>query len=73
MTRRLPAAPAPGPLEGYSAQFDDLFDTLAGRQSRMNAYCNWAGHNGQSDTPGSSKTPSTSAIPGRSRTRWYVC
>jgi hypothetical protein len=40
MTRRLPADPAPGPLEGYSAQFDDLFDTLAGRQSRMNAYCN---------------------------------
>src|SRR5829696_8842917 len=33
MTRRLPADPAPGPLEGYSAQFDDLFDTLARRQA----------------------------------------
>jgi hypothetical protein len=29
MTRRLPADPAPGPLEGYSARFD----TLAGRQA----------------------------------------
>ena len=33
MTRRLPGDPAPGPLEGYSARFDDLFDTLAGRQA----------------------------------------
>jgi SRSO17 transposase len=33
MTRRLPADPAPGPLEGYSARFDDLFETLAGRQA----------------------------------------
>ena len=34
MTRRQPADPAPaGPLEGYSARFDDLFDTLAGRQA----------------------------------------
>jgi hypothetical protein len=33
MTGRLPADPAPGPLEGYSARFDDLFDTLAGRQA----------------------------------------
>jgi hypothetical protein len=31
MTRRLPADPAPGPLEVYSARFDDLFETLAGR------------------------------------------
>src|SRR5215217_770181 len=33
MTRRQPADPAPGPLEGYSARFDDLLDTLAGRQA----------------------------------------
>lgn len=33
MTKRLPADPAPGPLEGYTARFDDLFDTLAGRQA----------------------------------------
>lgn len=33
MTRRLPADPAPGPLEAYSARFDDLFDTLAGRDA----------------------------------------
>jgi len=33
MTRRLPVDPAPGPLEGYSARFDVLFDTLAGRQA----------------------------------------
>src|SRR5215217_2297530 len=33
MTRRLPADPAPGPLEGYSARFDDLLDTLAGRHA----------------------------------------
>lgn len=32
MTKRLPADPAPGPLEGYAARFDDLFDTLAGQQ-----------------------------------------
>lgn len=33
MTRRLPTAPAPGPLEEYAACFDDLFDTLAQRQA----------------------------------------
>src|SRR5215213_7432475 len=33
MTRRQPADPAPGPLEGYSARFDDLLNTLAGRQA----------------------------------------
>lgn len=33
MTKRLPADPAPGPLEGYAARFDDLFVTLAGRQA----------------------------------------
>ena len=32
-TRRLPADPDPGPLEGYSARFDDRFDTMAGRQA----------------------------------------
>src|SRR5215471_3366358 len=33
MTRRLACPPAPGPLEGYAAQFDDLFETLAQRRS----------------------------------------
>jgi DDE superfamily endonuclease len=33
MTRRLPATPAPGPLEDYAARFDDLFGTLAQRQA----------------------------------------
>ena len=33
MSRRLPADPAPGPLEDYAARFDDLFVTLAGRQA----------------------------------------
>lgn len=33
MTKRLPAEPAPGSLELYAARFDDLFDTLAGRQT----------------------------------------
>jgi hypothetical protein len=33
MTKRLPAEPAPGLLEGYAARFDDLFDTLAARQA----------------------------------------
>ncbi|MDQ3509083.1 MAG: IS701 family transposase [Actinomycetota bacterium] len=33
MTKRLPANPAPGPLEEYAARFDDLFATLAGRQA----------------------------------------
>jgi SRSO17 transposase len=32
MTKRLPATPAPGPLEDYAACFDDLFSTLAQRQ-----------------------------------------
>ena len=33
MTKRLPAAAAPGPLEDYAARFDDLFATLAQRQA----------------------------------------
>lgn len=33
MTKRLPAAPAPGPLEDYAVRFDDLFDTLAQRRA----------------------------------------
>src|SRR5215210_4256427 len=33
MTKRLPADPAPGPLEDYAARFDDLFATLAQRQA----------------------------------------
>lgn len=32
MTARLPCPPAPGPLEGYAARFDDLFGTLAQRR-----------------------------------------
>lgn len=32
MTRRLACPPAPGPLEDYAAQFDDLFETLAQRR-----------------------------------------
>ena len=33
MTKRLPATPAPGPLEDYAARFDDLLGTLAQRQA----------------------------------------
>lgn len=33
MTKRLPAATAPGPLEDYAARFDDLFTTLAQRRA----------------------------------------
>lgn len=33
MTKRLPADPAPGPLEDYAACFDDLFSTLAQRRA----------------------------------------
>lgn len=33
MTKRLPAEPAPGPLEDYAQSFDDLFTTLAQRQT----------------------------------------
>ncbi|MFD7811512.1 transposase [Streptomyces sp. NPDC059785] len=32
MTKRLPCPPAPGPLEGYAARFDALFETLAQRR-----------------------------------------
>src|SRR5207253_9424280 len=32
MTERRPCPPAPGPLEGYAAQFDRLFGTLAQRR-----------------------------------------
>ncbi|WP_237534402.1 transposase [Streptomyces sp. SID3343] len=32
MTARVPCPPAPGPLEGYAARFDDLFGTLARRR-----------------------------------------
>jgi SRSO17 transposase len=32
MTKRLPCPPAPGPLEGYAAQFDDRLGTLAQRR-----------------------------------------
>lgn len=33
MTKRLPADPAPGPLEDYAAHFDGLFATLAQRRA----------------------------------------
>jgi DDE superfamily endonuclease len=33
MTKRLPVAPAPGPLEEYAARFDDLFGARAQRQA----------------------------------------
>ena len=33
MTQRLPCPPAPGPLEDYAAQFDDLFNYLAQRRN----------------------------------------
>lgn len=33
MTQRVPAAPAPGPLEDYSQRFDDLFAKLNQRQA----------------------------------------
>jgi SRSO17 transposase len=32
MTRRLPVAPSPGPLEEYAARFDDLFRARAQRE-----------------------------------------
>jgi len=32
MTRRLPVAPSPGPLEDYAARFDDLFGARAQRE-----------------------------------------
>lgn len=32
MSQRRPCPPAPGPLEDYAAQFDDLFDSLAQRR-----------------------------------------
>ena len=32
MTRRLPVAPAPGPLEEYDTRFDDLLRTRAQRE-----------------------------------------
>lgn len=32
MTKRLPVRPAPGPLEGYAARFDDLFGARAQRE-----------------------------------------
>jgi hypothetical protein len=32
MTKRLPAAPAPGPLEDFAQRFDDLFGTRAQRE-----------------------------------------
>jgi DDE superfamily endonuclease len=32
MTKRLPCPPAPGPLEGYAARFDQLFASLAQRR-----------------------------------------
>jgi len=33
MTTRLPVEPAPGPMEGYAARFDDLFGVRAQRES----------------------------------------
>ena len=33
MTQRLACPPAPGPLEDYAGQFDDLFSVLAQRRN----------------------------------------
>jgi len=33
MTRRVPCSPAPGLLEGYAAQFDDQFASVAQRRA----------------------------------------
>ena len=32
MTKPVPCPPAPGPLEGYAARFDDLFTRVAQRR-----------------------------------------
>ena len=32
MTKRLPVTPAPGPLEGYAENFDELFNARAQRE-----------------------------------------
>ena len=40
MTRRVPCPPAPGPLDGYAARFDDLFGSLAQRRGSRE-YLGW--------------------------------
>src|SRR5262245_35075204 len=39
MTARRPVPPAPGPLEGYAAAFDDLFGSLAQRRGFREYLC----------------------------------
>ena len=41
MSKRLPCPPAPGPLEGYAARFDDLFGTLAAAIDRHFQGASW--------------------------------
>jgi putative transposase len=41
MSKRLPCPPAPGPLEGYAARFDDLFSTLAAAIDRHFQGASW--------------------------------